>query len=597
MRHVAVFVLAAGCSFHTTELSGDGSNSSTGSLIDDTAADFMQVQALDGAAIDPGGFIEPAAFVLGGFHARAYDDKHVSAATTSWMDIETELAGATPRGSAYALLPAAWASGRPRNLALSSDDNWTVIYEGELKVPAGDHTISLDADDAGAMEIDQGSGFSGFIVDASGGPVTLDVHADADSWMPFHAAVGDSGGSAQLLLKLDGAAITADQVRARVSEAHGLLTWVYTDTSLLGPVVVDAPSVDWGMTTPPFDFGTATAVTQYTARMLGQIRIDQDGMYTFATTTTSTDDSTAVYIDRHLVSRTSPFADSHPATGTVELAAGWHDIAIELQGTQKNILGQADPHAVTLATTIAAGDAAPVPITAAMLRPAATSGYLATSVGGGPLNDTLVAGGVTTHTLPAPSPAAPTGAVIESAEIGYILFHATYTDYTTVTLDEAGTSVPVPATNAVVIADGDESATGMPVPSTAGAWSYTFTDTVTGNASGYLDPGALVFALYTYHGGPQMPFAEQATYVSSPRELTGITALGPLTVTGDLDGATISVRTAATAEDLATATWIDVASGAVPEVAALPFVQYRIVLATDGWQDPHVDKVELDYTR
>ncbi len=594
---MAVFVLAAGCSFHPNDNPGDGSDTTTGSLIDDTAVDFMQEQSLDGAALDPGGFVEPAAFVLGGFHARAYDGTHVSAATTSWMDIETEVAGATARGTAYAQLPANWGSARPKNLALTSDDMWTVVYDGELHVPMGDHTISLDADDAGAMEIDQGSGFAGFVVDAAGGAVMINVHADQDSWMPFRAAVADGGGPAQLALKLDGVGVTAEQARARVSDAHGLLSWIYAGTSVLGPVIVDAPSFDWGMSTPPFDPATTTAVTQYTARMLGQIRIEQDGAYTFATATTSADDSSALYIDRHLVSRTSVLADSHPATATLQLTAGWHDIAIELAGTQKNIANQADPHAVTLATTIAAGDDPPMPITAAMLRPAATSGYYAAALGGGALNDTLTANGVTTFDLPVPVPAPPTGAVIESAEIGFLLGHATYTDYTTVTLDEAGTSVPVPATSALVLADGDESATGMPVPASAGAWSYTFTDTVMGNASGYADPGALVFALYTYHGGPQVPFAPQATYVSSPRELTGITAFGALTATGDLDGVTLSVRTAATAEDLAIAAWVDVANGTVPTAAALPFVQYRIAFATDGWQDPHVDKVELDYTR
>ena len=382
-----------------------------------------------------------------------------------------------------------------------------------------------------------------------------------------------------------------------MSDAHGLLTWIYAGSSALGPVIVDAPSFDWGTSTPPFDLATATAVTQYTARMLGQSASTSTARTRSRRRRRGADDGTALYIDRHLVSRTSQLADSHPATATLQLTAGWHAIAIELAGTQKNIANQADPHAVTLATTIAADDGPPMPITAAMLRPAATSGYYAAALGGGALNDTLVASGVTTFDLPVPAPTPPTGAVIESAEIGYLLGHATYTDYTTVTLDEAGTMIPVPATSALVLADGDESATGMPVPASAGAWSYTFTDTVMGNASGYLDPGALVFALYTYHGGPQMPFAQQATYVSSSRELTGITAFGAFTATGDLDGVTLSVRTAATAEDLATAAWVDVANGAVPTAAALPFVQYRIAFATDGWQDPHVDKVELDYTR
>jgi len=588
MRSAVILALVAGCSFHFNGNGGGSDADGTASLIDDTAADFAAQQMLDDAVIDPRGALEPAAFVLGGFHARGYLG-NVVAGAASWADIETAATTAGITAESYQQLPIDWGGSHPRDLALDTDDNFSVLYDGELLLPAGDHMVSIEVDDNAALQLDQQ------FLTASNSTAALTIHEDAPAWVPLQAAIAENTGSAKLVVRVDGTAITADQIRARVNQAHGLLTMIYylntsTTAAVAGPIIA-APNVNWAMAAPPFDLSGPSS--SYTARFMGQLRIDADGTYTFASSTGSVDDSSAIYIDRHIVTRTSPFPDSHPATSSIALTAGWHSIVVDLGGSQNNAANQSDPHDVTLATTMNGA-----PITADMLRPAADSGYLAQAFSAFvPLNDTAINGGVTTIDVPAGTPTAPAGATIDSAMLGYYYYHAANTDYTVVA-DLAGTPLSLPSTGMLVLTDGDETATGTAVPAD-NAWSFTFTDSVAGDSTGYVDPYAFVFADYTFHGGPQMPFAKQWMYVSTARPLPGITAFGSLRVTGDLAGATatIAVRTATTAQDLATAGWVDVDNGTIPTAAPLPYLQYRIVLAGDGWQYPVVDKVELDYTR
>lgn len=597
---LALVALLAGCTFHAHAAGDGGHDPGSGALIDDSAADFQALASLDDGAIDPGGVLEPAAFAPGGLRARAYDGKLISGTTTAWADIETAVAAATLRGTAFEQLPANWGGAHPLGLGLTADqmpdDNFTVIYDGELFVTAGDHTVDVDGDDAAALEI---GGM--FVVDASGGAKSIMVHADADAWIPVRFGVGEGTGNSQLVVRLDGTALTADNTRARITGDHGLLGWFYYSTPgmelVSGPVAVDTPNVNWGMDAPPYDL--AGVPDAYTARLLGQLHIDHDGTYTLATTAASADDSTTLYIDRHLVARTSVFSDSHPVSATLQLTAGWHAIAIEVGATQKNILGVADPHDVVLTTTIADGNASPMPVTADMLRPAAMSGYLwlATSAST-PLNDTTATNGITKLGLPAPEPAPPTGAVIESTNLGIIYRNATPTDYT-ISVDMAGTPLSIPSTSVVSFLAGDESAVGSAVPTAANQWMFTVTDTVPGGTG----QSAQAFSAYTGHGGPLMPFAPSWTYTSSPRALgDGVTGWGFVHVTGNSDGGTLAifVRSAPTPEQLDAATWVRVADGdTVPEPAVPPnpYLQYQLVVTGDGWQYTTIDKVEIGYYR
>ncbi len=592
-----LLVLVCGCSYEPGTYPPDGGTAGDQvTLVDDTAADFGAAETLDAVAIDPRGALEPVAYALNGLRARAYDGQHVSGTTASWQEIEQAVSGATRRGAAYQQVPpdGGWGSTHPAGLGLTStNDDFTVLYDGELRVPPGDHTIEFDADDAGALELDTGGGFADFTIDASGGAKAVQVHLDQERWVGVHAAVADGGGNAKLAIRLDSTPITADQLRARVTDDRGLVASVYVTTggslTLAGMALVDSADVDFGMTAPPYDLTTSTT---YTVRFTGQLYIASDGMYTL-TATPDAKDSASVYLDRHFVAR-QPMLQGHPTAATLPLTAGWHMLDIELDGSQLNFFGQPDPRAVTLAVTLAAGDGPAMPLTSADVRPAVASGYLAlTSTPLTLLADAGQADGVTKLPLPAPAPSFMKGTV-ESELVGYVLQNATPSDYAVV-FDSGVAQLAIPPTAILVAVFGDETAAGQPVPA-ADEWTLTFTDSVPGGGS---NPSASGFAYVTLHGGPLLPFAPELTYVSAPRQLDGIRGFGALRVLGDLAGTTlaIAVRTADSAEALATAPWVEVENGAIPTGPPAPLFQYRLVVTGDGWSYPSIDRVELDYTR
>lgn len=591
-----LFVLACGCSFERGTVVDDATPGDHATLVDDTAAEFAVADLIDGATIDPRGAIEPMAYALNGFEARAYDGKLVAGTTASWTEIEQAAAGATLRGAAYQQLPpdAGWAGEHPTGLGLTgTSDNFTVIYEGEVRVAAGDHTIDLDADDAGALEIDTGGGFEGFIVDANPGPKQIQFHVDEDRWIGVRTAIGEGSGNARLQLHVDGAALTPDMVRARVTDERGFVASVYVPANgalaLAGMARVDSPNVSFGTLAPPYDL---TPSTTYTVRFTGQLRIDSAGMYTLAATPDAKD-SAAIYVDRHLVAHQAA-VPGFPTTATLQLSAGWHMIDIELGASQVNFFGQPDPRDITLAVTLGQGDDTPVALDATNVRPAVASGYLAlATTPEQQLADADPNGGVTELTFGDLAPSFSPGTV-ESELVGFGLRNGTFTDYTVV-FDTGAGQRAIPSTAVLAAVFGDETAAGQPLPG-AGAWKLRFTDGVAGNGS---DPTGAGFAYVTLHGGPLVPFAPELTYVSAPRTLDGVKQLGELRVLGDLAGASlaISVRAAASADELEAAPWVDVENGTIPVVDAAPVIQYRLVVSGDGWSYPSIDRVELDYTR
>lgn len=591
-----LLVLACGCSFERGTVVDDATPGDQPTLVDDTAAEFAAAALLDGATIDPRGAIEPMAYALNGFQARAYDGKLVAGTTASWTEIEQAASGATLRGAAYQQLPpdTGWGSLHPTGLGLTdTNDNFTVIYEGEVHVAAGDHTIDIDADDAGALEIDTGGGFEGFIVDANPGPKQIQFHVDEDRWIGVRAAIGEGGGNARLQLHVDNAPLAPETVRVRVTEERGFVASVYVPANgslaLAGMARVDSPNVNFGKLAPPFDLTTSTT---YTVRFTGQIWLESKGGYVL-TATPDDKDSAAIYVDRHLVAR-QPAVPGVSGTALLDLSAGWHMIDIELGASQVNFFGQPDPRDITLAVTLGRGDDTPVALDATNVRPAVASGYLAlAATPEQPLADADPSGGVTELTFGELAPSFSPGTV-ESEVVGFGLRNGTFTDYTVV-FDTGTGQRAIPSTAVLAAVFGDETAAGQPLPA-AGAWKLTFTDGVAGNGS---NPTGAGFAYVTLHGGPLVPFAPELTYVSAPRMLDGIKQLGELRVLGDLAGASlaISVRTAASASELDGAPWVDVENGTIPVVDAKPVLQYRLAVSGDGWSYPSIDRVELHYSR
>jgi hypothetical protein len=282
------------------------------------------------------------------------------------------------------------------------------------------------------------------------------------------------------------------------------------------------------------------------------------------------------------------FTEGRPEAATLELTVGWHDLAVDLAAYQ-SFAGIPNPHNVGITLTAIPPGGVEVPVTTQMLRPAVASNLASAFLLEGGV--ALKADSVTPVPISVP---AIDGAVIDVVDIGYFMDNVPTPADFTVTLD-TGTPpvIPIPSDDFGYVLNSTMFA-GQPLPTTP--WTMHFADTIAdGGPSGAI--AFLVFVDFSCHGGAAMPFAPQVTYVSSPLETPNALRFAAVRVKADLDGATVTVslRTAPSADALASAAWVDVVDGQPPAAVADAFVQYRITTASDGWKYPVIDAVELDY--
>ncbi len=585
----------AGCTYAPRAGSGDGT---TITIVDDTAADLAQPAQLTDGELTAEGTIIPAAYVLGGLHARAFARKLIDGNST-FAKLDTTLLTATKLGEGYGQLPADWGQSRPFGLGIANrggnvNDDFTVVYDGELALAAGTNTIEIDPDDAALFEITI-DGTPTAVLDATaGGTTSFDVVAPSAGFYPIRVAIGEAGGTARLLFRLgpaSGATSTVDRARTRSRiVSTGLSANVYESlhTAFAGSTVVATADQTLAATVPPPYDIPMTGTTSYAVRYVGQIHIDVAGTWSFETLQAS-QDTARIWIDKtHLASKWgNGIVDGKPPVATVDLGVGWHDIFIDLAVQMSNNLGQFVPHQASLALVATPPGGAPAPVPSSQLRPVVSSG-LATGTLIGRQN--LVVDGVTTTNLTL----ADVGMTVKSIDTGFILFHADPAAYT-IALEAGGASIPIPvdAASSLGLVLDDASLEGQPMPT---AYTTRFTDNTAGGP--FVDPTAFFpFVDVTGLGGPAMPFAPVMTYVGKAHETPDATALGRVRVAGAFDGAAVqlAVRTADTVEGLAVATFVDVANDEIATPAAAAFVQYRVVATGDGWQFPVVDKIEVDY--
>ncbi len=590
MRWLMLVAIATGCTFDPP--GGDDGldpDEQLVTIVDDSAEELANPAELDEGLVTPTGTIEPHAYVLGGLHARAYQTTLVTPIST-WTTLEQAIAAApaTKRGSGYSQIPQDWMFTRPAALGLDSSDSFTVIYEGEIALAVGDNILTIDSDDESFFEVDTGAGFEHLVRDtAPPGAATVMINVARAGWYPIRGAVSEGAGTARLVIKLAGVALAPGQLRTKVTADPGLLVYGYDllHTGLHGTTAVASVDSAFGMVAPLYDLGLGTT---YDLRFAGQIYIDTAGTWSLAATPTSVLDTMRLWIDGHRVASqyAGGFDEGLAPVATLDLTVGWHDLAVDLSASQ-GTPQRPSPHNAGITFTATPPGGTAMPVASSSLRPA-VAGTIATAVIGA-TTALLDAPNTTNVSLPVPAVA---GATIDVVDAGYFLFHADAASYT-VALDTGAASVMLPSADFGSLFN-SELLAGQPVPTTP--WTMRFTDTVAGGSQS--DPFAFfVFADVATHGGTAMPFAPEVTYVSSPHETPGALRLGAVRVRSELDGAMqrISIRTAASAAELDAATWVDVASGEIPDVAANAVVQYRVVVTGDGWQYPVIDAMELDY--
>ncbi|HEY4058566.1 MAG TPA: PA14 domain-containing protein [Kofleriaceae bacterium] len=605
MRAAAFLVVTAmlgGCGFKVgsstsgDDAGGDDATETPHPIVDDTADEFNEhLSSLADGVIASRGAIEPAGFVTDGLHARAYTTTGLVTATATWDGIVAALANQV--GEAWSVVPKDWSHDRPFGLGLTSSDNFTLIFDGEVKLPAGNVDVGMDIDDHALLQIslDGGATWSSQYDGTDSPNTTKTLSVPAAGWYPMRLAYEEGGVSARAAITLaagGGAAVLLDatMLRARVSDAHGLLLHAWNSVGFGTDVATEsslpAADIDFMQTPPKVDLGLG--MDNFTLRLTGQILITQDATYAFSVSTDM--EAWRVLVDGQLVGNTWLPQITTPVQN-IALKPGWHDILIDyIEGT-----GPANLH-----LRVVGGDLNG-PVAADRFRPVAAQGRFAV------LTD------ATTHNLvDATGANAPgiaevpftttgiAGATIEMTDWLYDIDGRNAQEAAQITAQlaclpsqKAGSiATPTDAVNQIVVAVSDTSCAGEPYN---GMWKLIFTDNVMGGAVGTVKD--LVVA--TYHGGDvRQPFARTTQYISNPIATPNAVGYGHAAFTADARGATIelAVRTGDDEAALDAASWVPVASDATPAVEPHELIQYRVTIAQDGWQNASVDRVSLIYT-
>ncbi len=588
MTVIAGCALAA-CSF---SLPTEGPGEVVVTLRDDSEADFASHDQLDGAVVTPWGSVEPDAFVIGGLHARAFDGDHITDAD----DYDAVVAKATSsgpqgRGASYRQVPADWGDDlRPKGLGLTSSDQLTVLYAGEIELPVGIQQLEVTADDRAIVQVALDGTTFGERLFAHNNASTIQLDVRRGGWVPIRIAYSQEGGPSKLLLTIvqgsNRTAVTETQLRARVTDQPGLVTFGFDGSGLIiprGETAVPTIDHDFAARAPEFDLDLG--FDNFSLRHTGQLRIDTPGSYTFRVAEAAATDLYRVRIDGELVLDAWSGAPLEP-TASRELAPGWHDLVVDYADP-------AGPAAFQL--RMAGPGIEEAPIAPARLRPAVASGLVAQFVQFAdlPLADDAVT--AIELTLRGPE----TG-VLEAVDYGFGIKNHRFSDLAVELVDCTGVpqSIPINTGNVLVpsyfYGSSDEPCAGEPLTL---PWQLRFTDSAPGN-NGLQGPAFWNPALVaSYHGGSRKPFAAAVSFVSQPRATPGALRHDAIRVTGATDGARleIAVRSAPDAATLATTPWEVVENGAAPKLPASALVQYQLAISGDGWQYPVIDQVELDY--
>ncbi len=560
-------------------------------IVADTAEELGTGTVSDGV-IAATGRIEPDAFVLGGLHARAFPGDLVTDNDTYDSAVAKTVA-LTAAGAGYRQVPTDWAADRPRGLGLVSSANFTILYGGEILLPLGTIQLEIDASERAIVQValDRANPAAfGEKLFAHNEVASIELVVTEPGWYPIRAAYSEGGSDANLVMTIiEGPARTtvgADRLRARVTAAPGLVVFGFDGQGFITdrgetarPTVNDA----FGVGAPPFDLGQQ--IDRFSLRYAGQLRIDTAGAYTFTGNVgIDTNDGFRLWIDREPRAYRWMSMPLTPSV-TLDLEPGWHDFLVD----HADEIGNAQ-----IAITMMGPDApAGGPIDPARLRPAVRFGntftYFETLAK--PLPDLMQ----TLVPLPLPGD---TRTVIDALDYGLRIENQQMSSLVAELVDCNGTKpLTLATTPGYFYFSANLTCRGKP---TKPVFPYQFrlTDTIAGN-TGFVGNGQTrdygISALY--HGGDRLPFATVVRYESAIVATPGGLRIAALRAIGALDGAVVevAVRTGLDAASVAAAPWTVIAPELTDEIAASEYAQYRVVMITDGWRYPAVDKLELDY--
>lgn len=553
---------------------------------DDSAADFTAAGAYtEEVAVEPAGFVGPAAHFAGGVRLSGIGRAAIAGPATTW----SELAALPRTGATYARGIQLDFPGAPLDLGLGQGD-FTVLVEGEVYLDvSGSWRFELTANDLGFIELapPNSSDFARVIDDQNNKTTGL-YEAPAPGWYRIRGAFADAAGSAGFALRYDAPGpgglrgIPAAALRAPASDVTGMIVDGFDDPYLTGPrgTLLAAGSLG-GLALGADPLGLPVG-TNFSLRFAAQALIDTGGDYQLRVQSSQ---GHRAWLDGNVIADQLDGNPHTTVTAATPLEPGWHDLVVDIQ--------QVGASSSQLDVTVASGPTwAGQPIPADHLRPIvgrATrwAGGLSTST------STIPDGGTLTRTVSFEVPADfATTRIDTEVKLNHDALAAV----------EVKLAPPVGPTATLVSAgslggSGSYSRHGtMPASSAGPSWGFLVTDTVGGDGA----TGNLTYAAVTMLGvaGPA-PFEGAYRYASSPHDLGEVAAISSikwgLRQARPTTKVAASLRTCDAAAACAGEPWTAVADGAVPAVQPRRFAQYMIEVTGTDDVPTALDWIEIGY--
>jgi subtilisin-like proprotein convertase family protein len=564
--------------------------------LSDSAADFAGGSATSAVVADRGA-IEPFAYHTGGVLERA-SAQALGTSSKTWDDVVA--LDPTDRAAIARNSSLSFGSGTPPGVDLPSSDGWTLRFEGEVWLEAGDWTFDLACDDHGFLDVADASGTFARVASSDLGHDQGTVHAGTAGWYGIRWVTSDDGGNASVSLQFTGpgfasfTSIPHNLLRTRADGLAGLVWYAFDGRRFDGnrAITIDdvAPAYyDWQGGAPD-DLGIS-GVDDFSARWAGQLRIEIGGTYYLRYVS---DDGQRLWIDGALMNDHWDDNAHEDVSPPLDLAPGWHDVVIDhsehVGGAKAQLTVDSGP------------DLAGAPLPVDRLRPVEgradrhehAANHNRITIPDAP------SGTIDGIAESSASFAAAAGAVAHGVEIGLYYEHEWRGDLNILLIAPSGrtsvlrSSTPNDGAQGSIyehfeVSDLD----GEPLN---GTWTVRFVDTDPG-AVGFIDD--LELTVHTQGSGAP-PIGAEASYESPVHDLGGTATIGA--VRGDArapsgSAIAIAVRTCASSGDCAAAAWVPVALGEVPAVAPGRFVQYQVALSSDGDVAPSLESIAIGYQR
>jgi subtilisin-like proprotein convertase family protein len=566
----------------------------------DSVADFGAAgYTSDGASIAARGALEPAAYYTGGVLERGYASPINDGATATWEQVTAQTPTAVR--SLARSTDVSWGTAIPPGVAMPMSDLWTLTFEGEVWLEAGDWTFFLKTDDHGFLDVADAAGtFARVAISNQPNEGSGTVHIATAGWYPLRWTSSDSTGNASMRVRFQGpgfasaSSIPRHLLRVRVDQLTGLTEQAFDGQLFDGDraMTIDATdpaSEDYG-TGGPVDLGLSGS-DNFSERWSGQLWIDVAGSYAFHY---QSDDGQRLWLDGVELLDNWDGSTHDNTTAAISLDVGWHDLVVD------HTEGGGNARALL---TIASGpDLVGQPLPVDRLRP--VEGRAERYEHGANHSDISIpdapsssVDGSADSTL---SFQGPPGGAVHGVEVGLLYDHEWQGDLRIVLIAPSGKTVTLRGTSN----NGGGSfyehiyVLGLDNDPAAGTWTVRFIDT---------DPGAVgtirdvELNVHTRAVGAP-PIETKAVYVSPVRDL-GLDG----TIVGQVrwqarqptgTSVAVQVRTCATAGACASQAWsasLADPTGTTPTVPPGRFVQYQVLLGSTGDAAGSLESIALDY--